>query len=789
MYNKILTTLQSKKDLTSDQISFFLSESINESLSDTQKGEILQALQEKGVTATELNTFGKYLLTHTTAPKDFCFPNSVDCCGTGGSGLQRINTSTISAFLLSAAGIPICKHGNKAASGRFGSFDLLENLGINLTPANEILSYAYWKEHLAFIFARSFHPAMKHFAVPRQELGIPTIFNILGPLINPFDPHFQIIGTPFEEKMEVLAKALHAKGKTGLIVRGHDNLDEITLTGPTTVIEVSPHKNHFTPTIITPKDFGIDPVQSFQEIAGGNAEFNTRIAQDILQNQCQTRHQDLVLINTAAVLKLVGKANSYREGYEKAKQILASGAAGEKLQRYKEISQSSSTLYKIVGTTYQTLITNPVDSHCNVALPTGFRKALSSPGIALIAEIKKSSPSKGQIVPPAFDIVAQAQMYEKNGAKAISVLTDKKYFGGCLKDLENVCQKVSIPVLRKDFIIHESQIEEAHAAGASAILLIANILDPLQINLLLQKAEKLGLECLVETHTTKELQTVLTKTNATIIGINNRDLNTLKIDLNSTQKILQSVQAKHLQGKIIISESGIYTPQDTKTLPKRVNGILVGSSLMENPHHITEIQKRPLFKACGIRTPQDAQFCEAQGVDFIGLNFVSTSSRKIDLETAQSIVMALGKKRTTKIVGVFQNQSQEEIQKISDALSLDYLQFAGNEDLGFIQSCAPKEKIMKTIPLHSPKDLKKAESLLPHVAYIIFDGREPGSGKLINYELLQKVQHPYLLAGGLTIENTPEILTKIHPIGIDVASGIETEGLVDRQKVSIFNNL
>ena len=809
MYQIILEHLSKKQALTKAQVQFFIESSISEELSDEQKGKVLTLLQDKGVTAEEISFFVNLLSVQM--PTSLYFPEAVDICGTGGSGLDRINTSTISAFILSALDVPIAKHGNKAASGRFGSFDLLEEIGLNIYPAPEILSYAFWKEHLAFLFARSFHPAMKHFGKVRQDLGIPTIFNILGPLLSPVQAKYQAIGTSFEDKMELIAQGAQNLGKEKvLVVRGEDGLDEVTLCGSTSVVEtpnlgVSTGLDKYK---IHPSDFGIEPVKDFSEISGGDKHFNIQITKDILQGKCASRHVDLVLVNTAIVLNMMGRVSSLREGYQQAKEVIDSGKAWKKFLAYKDIVNTHNKLHEIVGNKYQEIkhrklsITNDelriknndvVETRFIASkkqqTKSAFKQALSKPGLALIAEIKKASPSKG-IINEDIDVVEVAKKYEACGASAISVLTDSKYFHGSLDDLRSVTKAVNIPVLRKDFIIDVSQIYEAAAAGASAILLMASVLDKSQIIHFLKVAKELGLDCLVEVHSEEELKVVL-ETEAEIIGVNNRDLRTLEIDLKNTEKIVGAdpcvcpEKGDLLQGRILISESGIKTPEDIQSLPRRIDGVLVGSSIMENNIETRFIASlthaRKLFKACGIRTIEDAKFCEENNIDMIGLNFVPTSNRAIDLKLAKAMRPFL---RRTKIVGVFQNQSVEVVNQIAEGLNLDYIQLAGDEDLDFIKSC--NRPVIKTIKLHSEDDIGIARNYLPYTAYIIFDGREPGSGELINYKLLKKVDFPYILAGGVTTENITKILQEINPIGIDVASGIEKNGKVSQDEIKVF---
>ena len=794
MYTNIVQHLLEKKSLTSEEISFFFQKSIEGKCTESQKAAVLSLLQAKGVSAEELTAFAELLLSE--APVSLNFQNAVDICGTGGSGLSRINTSTISAFVLAALGIPIAKHGNRAASGRFGSFDLLEKLGINIEVSSEISSYAFWKENLSFLFARSFHPVMRHFVAVRQELGFPTLFNILGPLISPVHAKYQVIGTAFESQMELMAQtAKNLQKETVLVVRGEDGLDEITLTGLTKVIEMQ-KKSALRTYDIHPSDFGITTA-SFKKIAGGSAKENTDMAKHILKGTCTTRHRDLVLINAAFTLysfqdvsEGIPSVDTLKEAYKVVKEVLESGKAYEKFCAYREISTSKNVLYEIVGNRYQDLLTNPPKQSSLKKGNTkkqGFLKTLSRPGLHVIAEVKKKSPSKGTLAKSDVNIVEIAQKYEQSGASAISVLTESKYFGGSLKDLRKVSEAVSIPVLRKDFILHESQIEEAKAFGASAVLLIAAILSEDQINSFLKVAKKLELDCLVEVHTKEELEKVW-NTEAEIIGINNRDLTTLDIDLKTTTMLMQQIQSLQQSSPIkkknliIISESGISDEKDVQTLPRNIRGILVGTSLMKEKNPEKKIQTflaaRKLLKVCGVRTIAIAKFCEKEGVNIIGLNFVPRSKRRVSLEQAKKIRPAV---MQTKAVGVFEDQSLEEVNTIAEELNLDFIQLSGKEDLSFVQQCC--RPVIKTISLETSKDIDRARTFLPSCSFLLFDSKEPGSGQLSRYELLKHVDFPYLLAGGIYPGNIQDILKEVDPLGVDMASGVEEEGSVSSEKI------
>ena len=499
MFERIIKKLAQGQDLNQAELAWF----VNADLSVAQQKDILLKLEAKGPAPAEVA--GLIKLLRSAASLSIVCPRAVDICGTGGSGLPRLNTSTLAAFVLSALGVPIAKHGNKAASGRFGSFDLLEGLGINIEPSLERMSYVFYKEQLLFMFARQFYPAMKKFALARADLGRPSVFNILGPLLSPANPAAQLIGMSDRSKMELMAKTAALLGrKKVLVVRGEDGLDEVTLAGRTEIVELENGKikRYF----ISPADFGLKAVAN-EKIMAGTPEKNIALAKAILQGKEKGPVRDLVLINAALALKMAGKVKTCRQGYLLAKTALQSGLAYKKFIAYKELVNSQSVLEEIAGHKYQEIAV----AKFNVGAPVkksgrNFLAALQKPGVSLIAEIKRGSPSKGDLHgAKPFNPAAIAKLYASNGARAISVLTDQRYFQGDNRYLTQARGAVGLPVLRKDFIIDRRQIREARRLGADAILLIVAILSDKQLKEYLAEARKFGLAALVEVHDRAEL--------------------------------------------------------------------------------------------------------------------------------------------------------------------------------------------------------------------------------------------------------------------------------------------
>lgn len=703
---------------------------------------------------------------------------AIDVCGTGGSSLSKINTSTLSALILASLGAKIAKHGNRAVTSQCGSFDVLDALDLNFSEANKNLEVVYQKENCVFLYAPAYYPLMKHFQDVRKAIKKPTFFNILGPLLNPAQIKRQIIGTPFKDKMRLLAETCRLLGKEKVyIVSGEDGLDEVSTTDATKVVELNGMeiKEYF----LNPKDFGVKKV-ALKQILGGNVTRNLEIAEKIISGREDSPYRDLVLVNVALALQLTDESIGLRKAYQLAKHHLQKGLVKKKVESLKMTLNTPSILLEIALNKKDEVELRkkqrPLTEFKKILQPSSgsnlFLKGIKNKTtLGVIAEIKLASPSMGQIAHEEVNPIQIAKEYEEQGVSAISVVCDHKFFNGSLDLLKEVSKTTSrTPLLCKDFIIDDYQIYEARAMGTDLILLIAALLTKEQITRFLKIIRSLKMLALCEVHNKEELEKVL-GTSAQIIAINNRDLHTFQTDLKTTASLVPLIPPK----KIIISESGFQSSKDLVYLSKRVNGILVGTALMKNKSiekKLMELRgQKCKIKICGVQTIKEALFCEKIGISFIGLNFVPTSKRKITLGKAQKICEKMS---TVKTVGVFMNQPLKTVEEIAKRLDLDYIQLSGKEDLKFIQACP--RPVIKTVKVISKKDLNLATQLRPHVYALLLDHKEPGQGKSFDHALLKEFEGDFFLAGGINSSNAPALVEAYHPLGIDIASGVETKG-------------
>lgn len=333
------------KPLSEEQIAEAVRDLVSGAISAEEKAGFLSALAQRGETPEELAGFARELRERCTpAPLDSETRERVivDVCGTGGDHMNTYNISTAVAILLSAAGVTVAKHGNRAITSRSGSADVLEALGIriDLSPAEAVLSLR--ERHFAFLFAPHYHPAFKHIAPARKlcaERGQRTLFNFLGPLLNPVRPTAQLIGVPRPELCQPVARVLESLGATrGMVVSGATGsgkfLDEISTLGRTAVAEFGAGE----PCGLSeyyPEHFPIGPAR-LEDLSGGDRDANAAIIRDLFSGKERGARRDILLVNAGAALLVAGKAESVLEGWEMAQETIETGRAAAKLNELAE---------------------------------------------------------------------------------------------------------------------------------------------------------------------------------------------------------------------------------------------------------------------------------------------------------------------------------------------------------------------------------------------------------------------------------------------------------------------
>lgn len=336
MIREAIIKLSKKEDIGYEMAKEVMNEIMSGEASDVQKSAYLTALSMKGETIEEITGSAEEMRRHAT--RLLHEQDVLEIVGTGGDGSNSFNISTTASLIISAAGVPVAKHGNRAASSRSGAADCLEALGVNINLEPEQSLQLLNEINICFLFAQKYHSAMKYVGPIRKELGIRTVFNILGPLTNPAGANMEVLGVYEEALVEVLAKVLLNLGVTsGMTVYGQDKLDEISVCAPTTVCEI--RNGQLKKYVITPEQFGLKTYDKGQLLGGSPAE-NAAITRAVLSGQERGAKRDAVVMNAAAGLYVAGKADDLQAGVKLAQEIIDSGRAMEQLEKFVQRSQA-----------------------------------------------------------------------------------------------------------------------------------------------------------------------------------------------------------------------------------------------------------------------------------------------------------------------------------------------------------------------------------------------------------------------------------------------------------------
>ena len=447
-----------------------------------------------------------------------------------------------------------------------------------------------------------------------------------------------------------------------------------------------------------------------------------------------------------------------------------------------------------------------------LALPSNtgfpFEAAIRQQDFNFICEVKKASPSKG-IIAEHFPYLDIAKEYEVAGAAAISVLTEPDFFKGDKKYLQEIASTVKIPVLRKDFIIDEYQIYQAKVWGASAILLICACLDVSTLTKFRELADSLGLSSLVEAHDEHEVQMAI-DCGARIIGVNNRNLKDFTVDVQNSVRLRNLVQ----DDVIFVSESGLETPEDIQVLRDNNIGVaLMGETFMRSPNKVEKLAYlygptyyTPKVKMCGISKVETIPAVVEAKPDYMGLVF-APSKRQVTVDQAKILVEELhrgyakkygsdtehDKNDTIKTVGVFVNETVDNLVTIANEANLDAVQLHGDEDETFIQSLKERTsvEVWKAIQIRTTADTEKwidsSADMLLFDAY--HKDERGGTGEVFDWSSLDAFERPFMLAGGIDSTNVARAIRTVRPYGIDISSGIETNGVKDDEKITAFTKI
>jgi anthranilate phosphoribosyltransferase len=621
-----------RRNLSSDVCREIMNEMMSGKTTQSQIASFITAMRMKGETEDEIRGFVIAMREHASmisAPE-----GSVDLCGTGGDGFNTFNIGTVASFVVGGAGAPVAKHGNKSVSSRSGSADVLSALGIPHDLEPPAVEACLSRTGMGFMFAPVFHRSMKNVQGPRREVGVRTFFNILGPMANPAGVKNQLIGVYDASLSPLVARVLRDLGTNRAMVVNGDGMDELSTLGSTRVAELL--KGEIREYEISPTDFGLDLAEQ-KDIAGGTPTENARTMLSILKGE-ESPRTDIVKLNAAAALYLSGRASDIHEGVEIAANALRTGCAIRKLKEFssaaheleierqsvlqpdvlragrilpetlvarasdlteslrsevmriqggadvahgldEELLSKPSVLSVLVLNRARSLLldttrpkTSEKEHRCRLS-----ERISSSPSISLIGEYKPRSPSSLPLE-VAPDAMAVAKAYADSNLAGASVLIEPDFFGGSPSLFSLFRANLALPLLFKDFVVTERQVEDAQLLGADAVLLIAKALSTSQLDRLSRRCHALDLEPLIELHDQRDLEKLLAcncQDSLDLVGINSRDLRTLRTDLRQARELREAVG----RDKIVIAESGVSSSSDIEGL-KGFDAALVGSMFM-----------------------------------------------------------------------------------------------------------------------------------------------------------------------------------------------------------------
>lgn len=329
---KILGRLLASEDLSADEAAEAMRRIVTGEASPAQVAAFAVALRAKGETVEELAGLARTMLE--MAPRVETPGPVADTGGSGGDGAKTINVSTIAAIVAAGGGVLVAKHGNRARSSRCGSADVLQALGVKISLEPDAVTRCLERCGIGFMFAPLFHPSLSHAALPRKEMGVPTVFDFLAPLTNPARPTAQVVGVSDRRMLPVVAGVLAERRIKAYVARGTDGIDEITTTGPTEVFEVN--AGTYLQYYVLPIEIGV-ALAKVEDLAGGDADTNARLARAVLSGE-KGPARDIVCVNAAAAFSAAGLADDIQDGLQRAAESIDSGKASAVLDRWVEVS-------------------------------------------------------------------------------------------------------------------------------------------------------------------------------------------------------------------------------------------------------------------------------------------------------------------------------------------------------------------------------------------------------------------------------------------------------------------
>lgn len=811
----VLERLLDGGHLTEAEASELMTALAEERLSGAVAGAFLAALRLKKETPDEIRGFARAMRALARRPEIPDGVKAVDIVGTGGDGSGSLNLSTGAALLAAAAGQPVVKHGNRSVSSRCGSADVLEALGLALPLDETAAGACLGGTGFTFLFAPHYHPAMKALVPVRKALGVRTVFNVLGPLTNPAEPPFMVVGAFNPDVAGLMAETLSGLPiERAFVVHGEPGWDEATPCGPFSLWDVRPGR--VSVEIRDPADAGVPRCRP-DDLAGGDARENAEALRRALTGT-PGPHRDALCLGAALALEVTGRSGSLEEGLRIAANAIDDGAAATLLDRLRTFGRPEGSegprLAGFLSRMAEAATTRSAEAARREPLSEIRARALSSPspprleltsGFEVIAEVKRRAPSAGgPLVAPDDALQSRVAAYSRAGAAAISVLTEPTEFGGSLHDLEIAASAASVPVLRKDFVTGPYAIYEARAAGAGGVLLILRMLDTATLEACVEAAAECGLFVLLEAFDEADLQRAgpaaelcRRRGARSLVGLNCRDLATLAVETDRFADLVD----RFPRGVARVAESGLSEPEQVRRIARMGYDVaLIGTSLMraDDPEELlrrllaagregASADRAVWVKICGLSTPEAVQAVSEAGADAAGFVFADSPRR---VSPGEATRLADGLSPGLERVAVFWRPTAAEIVETLSVFPADRVQCEPTEEAA--EAAASMGARLLPVLHDGPSleaDLAAARRLAPGEPVLFEAGGKGGSGARPSWpragELSRSV--PLVLAGGLDPGNVAAAMATVRPFGVDVSSGVErSRGHKDAVRIHAF---
>lgn len=724
---EILKILTEKKALHADEIASFIKEVERGKVSALQQAAILSGWNVKGITAKELALFVQ-ALGNKREPLSLV---------AGVHLIEGAANFASSAFIVSGIGLPAVHH---------ISYPGRRDKETALSPDGEKNKKIFEQLRVSFSPPQKLSPALAKLKMVGQHMGVRTIAELATLLVQTSPVHLSMTQVSSKEDVLLLveaAKILKIKHLVALFT---------SEDAPPKIFAAELRSGKIKTFHFSEKSFGTRFEQSHEVLRN--------ISQSFVQKKTDPWHAAF----SSLALMFSGHFSSLKKAYHHADKFVLSGNASDHFLAYKSAVNMPAFFLEVLEAKRREVLKKKKNLSLKKLIKNAkasdrdFKKSLLSRRGAVITEINPAA------------VKSSAKFLEQGGAQAIAMATDEKFLNGSWRHLTKTRNLIKeIPFLCRDFIVDEYQLYEARIHGADAVVFMLSLLKRNQIWHFLKIAKDLRMTAVCEIRSDDDLAMAL-----------GNEAEVISIHTSNIQQASRWIK-KIPQETIVIFEA--LSSSALKRISGKVDAILVGPKVLKMKDLSKNIERlvgkpKPLIKMCGIRSLEQAVYCQKLGVDLIGLNFVPSSHRRISYQLGQQIIQKIrqDKKSAIKIVGVFQDQDLSEVNTAAEKLDLDYIQLSGGELISYMKKC--QRPVIKEVSIVRTSSLNTAAKYASASKYISLDWSRAG----VDYRLLKKCAYPYFLGGNIT-DRIRDIQKNLRPLGLNISSSIETEGEIDLKKI------